>query len=134
MTLTAKQTAKKASIEGFDEVLRNLSNEIQAIQGRSIEGMLAACTFLRHNMETVSPKIPLDTGFLKASWFTETFKQGTDLGVVLGFTANYALWVHEMVDAHFKGDGTGAKFLEAALNRNHDIILEYIRSYAKIQE
>lgn len=145
MALTQKQQAKRESILGFDEVLRNLSREIQNIQGRSAEGLVRAAEWLRFDMDHVSPKIPVDTNNLRGSWFTETFHQGKDLGVVLGFTANYALWVHEMVDADFTSvrtrrgkeykprEGAGAKFMEAALNRNHDKILEIIHQYAKIQ-
>jgi len=59
--------------------------------------------------------------------------QDSDPVLILGFSANYALWVHEMVDAIFQRPGAGAKFLEAALKRNKNAILRAIADSAKIQ-
>ena len=76
--------------------------------------------------------------------------------VTLGFTANYAWYVHEMVGANFDGpthrvkltkkgnvtaktkkylrrSGAETKFFEASLNRNKHKILEVIRKEAKIR-
>jgi hypothetical protein len=53
--------------------------------------------------------------------------------VVLGFSANYAMFVHEMVGANFGREGSGAKFLEASLKRNKDKILKAIQGGAKIR-
>jgi hypothetical protein len=36
--------------------------------------------------------------------------------VIAGFSANYAAYVHEMIDANFQRPGAGAKFFESALN------------------
>lgn len=53
--------------------------------------------------------------------------------VVLGFSAYYAWYVHEMVGAHFKRPGAGAKFLEAAIKRNADKIIAVIQEEARIK-
>ena len=60
--------------------------------------------------------------------------------VIMGFSANYAVFVHEMVGATFrqpkKGAArapTGAKFFEEALNRNEKLMLQTIRDYAYIR-
>jgi hypothetical protein len=50
----------------------------------------------------------------------------------LGFTANYAWYVHENVGANFKRPEAGAKFFEAALKRNTDKILDIIKKEAKV--
>lgn len=43
--------------------------------------------------------------------------------LVMGFSANYAFFVHEMIEAEFKRPGSGAKFLEAALrNKQQEIV------------
>ena len=52
--------------------------------------------------------------------------------VIMGFSANYAIFVHENVGANFKRPGSGAKFLEAALKRNEKNILETVAKSAKI--
>lgn len=63
--------------------------------------------------------------------------------LILGFTANYATFVHENLEARFyrpdapkgkKGrQGSGAKFLEYALQRNQQKILDIIAKEAKIK-
>lgn len=75
--------------------------------------------------------------------------------VIMGFSANYAMFVHEMVDANFTGDqskikrtkggkatqstkkytrrvGAGSKFLQSALFNNQREILSIIARNAKI--
>lgn len=54
-------------------------------------------------------------------------------GVILGFSANYAFLVHEMVGANFKRLGSGAKFLEASLKRNSNKVLTIIAEEARIK-
>lgn len=63
--------------------------------------------------------------------------------LILGFTANYSIFVHENLEAKFyrpdapKGKkgrpGSGAKFLEYALQRNQQKILDIIAKEAKIK-
>ncbi len=170
-------------IKGMDVVMANLNREIMKIKIGSYAGMLEAAILIRRDMEKTSPLIPIDTGNLRASWFTVAglsfgtgsrggttspkFK-GDDAGelamdhtkavaeykaqataltnkglltVFMGFSANYAVFVHEMVDAQFSGrggkkpgrPGSGAKFLEASLNRNAPAILKLIQKNAYIK-
>jgi len=57
----------------------------------------------------------------------------------MGFTANYAIFVHEMTDENtgkkinWKRPGSGAKFFEKALYRNKEKILQIMRDNAKIR-
>lgn len=60
--------------------------------------------------------------------------------LMMGFSANYAMWVHEMVGATFRQPKkgavkapTGAKFFEKSLKRNKALILETIRINARIK-
>jgi len=55
--------------------------------------------------------------------------------LIMGFGANYAVYVHENVGANFTGkgegdrrQGAGAKFLEASLNRNKAEVLKILRN------
>ena len=140
-------------IKGMDIVLSNYKKEMLKIKGRSMKGMIEAAMFIRRDMEEKEPKIPVDTGNLRASWFVVTIRQSVHLfGVLMGFAANYAMWVHEMVGADFtsprfrygKGKkkkywytpraGAGAKFFEAALKRNTQHILAIIRKNAIIKK
>ena len=62
---------------------------------------------------------------------------GRQFGVIMGFSANYAVFVHEMVDRgggiNWKRAGSGPKFLEAAMRRNAKKILGIIRRNATIK-
>lgn len=60
--------------------------------------------------------------------------------MVMGFSANYAVYVHEMVDANFarpkdgksRRPGAGAKFFERALQRNEKQMLQILQNHLKI--
>jgi hypothetical protein len=52
-------------------------------------------------------------------------------GVVMGFTANYAVYVHENAGANFKRPGAGAYFFESALNSNKQNAKKYIERNAR---
>lgn len=158
----------KQHLRGMNQVMKALNKEVEAIKGRSLEGLIVASIIIRRSMEDTSPKIPVDFGNLRSSWFTVTSTGAVESGgspsfegnnanelgqahsqalshaqglaeqpkvptVVFGFGANYAVKVHEEVDAQFKRPGSGAKFLEAAIKRNKKQILEIIRKYATIK-
>lgn len=53
--------------------------------------------------------------------------------LIVGFSANYAIWVHENMEAKFKRPGAGPKFLEEAVNNNKALILNAIRDNVKIK-
>lgn len=120
-------------VRGVDKVLRNLNREIKQIEGRTMKGLLRAAILVRRDMDRTEPLIPIDTGNLRASWFTDPqYMKGRPV-VRLGFSANYAWYVHEMVGANFQRPGAGAKFFEAALKRNQGKMLDVIRQEASIK-
>lgn len=121
-----------AKISGMDNVLRNLNKEIGKMEKASGRGLIKSAALLRRSMDTEAPLIPVDFGHLRGSWFTDLRHYTKGYEMRLGFTANYAWYVHENVGANFKRPGAGAKFFEAALKRNTDKILEIIRREAKV--
>jgi len=127
------------NIRGFNKVLGNLNKEIQAIKGRTMAGMIGAAAYIRADMEHTSPTVPVDTGNLRASWFVTPYETPRVKGVIMGFSASYALWVHEMVESvngnsiNWNRAGSGPKFLEAAIKRNATMILGIIQSTVKIK-
>jgi len=158
----------KVKLQGFDQVMKNLNKEIEGIKNRSLKGLIRAAILVRRDMEHTSPKIPIDTGNLRASFYTVTSKGRITSGgtpafkgeqaktlvanhpgevnqarsliaqedrpaVALGFSAFYALFVHEMVGANFRRPGSGAKFFESALKRNHKKIVKTIREEVKLK-
>ena len=47
--------------------------------------------------------------------------------LVMGYSAHYAVYVHENVEAKFKRSGSGAKWFQEAVYRNRDKVLDVIR-------
>jgi hypothetical protein len=76
---------------------------------------------------------------LRASWFVTPYETPRVKGVIIGFSANYALFVHEMLQSqtgnsiNWNRAGSGPKFLEAAIKRNAVMILGIIQATAKIK-
>lgn len=148
----AKAVRPNSGVKGIDKIMYKLTKQIELIEGRSAMGLIESARFVREDMGRTPPLIPFDTGNLEGSWFVTSFKEGNSPAVIMGFSANYAAWVHEMVDADFtstrirygpgKGRrreytpraGAGAKFLEAAIKRNVGNILEIIRNTAQVKE
>lgn len=141
-------------LRGLDNVVANLNKEIRAIEGRSLAGMLKAAAFIRKRMDEVPPKIPIGptagqvaewkkqgyyrevgTGNLRASWFAHGLRLSIGPAVILGFSANYAAYVHEMIGGNVRWTrpGSGPKFLQAVLRRDQGQILKIIHQEAKIK-
>lgn len=120
-------------IHGLDKILRNLNKEMTKITGGTMRGLVKSAIVIRQDMEKTSPKIPIDTGNLRASYFTNPHYIDRDPAVTLGFTAFYAWFVHENIGATFKRPGAGAKFLEESLKRNAGRVIEIIRREARIK-
>lgn len=155
-------------------IMRNLERELKRIEGKGMKGMIEAAIHVRRSMDKVPPKIPIDQGNLRASWFIVTSRGGGNQykgrkpkgkvgqehpGVVsaaessivgrmpvvaMGFSANYAIYVHENLNANFAGKQTGKKkdsrrpgagprFFSAALDRNRKEIIRIIAEHAKIK-
>jgi hypothetical protein len=134
---------KEFKITGFEKVKSNLNKEIQGIKGRSMKGLIESAIIVRVSMEKTPPKIPVDTGNLRASWFTTRIRTLKGIGLIMGFSANYAAVVHERIEGAPWGDGvvgkvnwnrsgSGPKFLQAALFRNAPLILQTIQKNARV--
>jgi len=128
-----------AHVKGFDVVMRNLNAEIKAMKVRAMKGLIEATIIIRRGTETQEPKIPVDTGNLRNSWFTTTNSFQGSPYVSFGYTANYAVFVHEMVDKGGKGQidwtrkGSGPKFFSSSIVDNRDEILKAIQQNSSIK-
>lgn len=157
----------KVTLKGLDTVMKVLRTSVKDIENKTMKGLILCTIEIRRTMDKESPKIPVDTNNLRASYFTVTslgeVKEGaspnfrgdekSEMGanhssivgeqqgkasassyplVIMGFSANYAVWVHENVDANFQRPGAGAKFFESALNKNKDKILSILGKEAQL--
>ncbi len=127
-------------LRGMDAVIAKLNKEIKAIEGRTMAGLVRSAILVRRSMDEVPPLIPVDTDNLRLSW--DASKAGFVNGnpfIRLGFSANYATYVHEMLGTktggkvNWKRPGSGPKFFQAALYRNKKAILDIIREEARIK-
>lgn len=57
-----------------------------------------------------------------------------NISLIMGYTANYAIWVHEMVDAgiNWSRPGSGPRWFQMAINANRDNILKRVGSKVSI--
>jgi len=123
-------------IDGIEDVTKNINAALMEIQNRSAAGLvLAAKTVLNDADSGTSPLVPEDFGPLRSSTFTTSRKKANgDPFVRLGYNANYAAAVHEMMESpsgkpiNWTRPGSGPKFLEASLKRNEQKILEIIKT------
>jgi hypothetical protein len=132
-------TYLRDTIKSFDKVKAKLAEEISAIENRSMAGLIEAAAFIRVDMERTPPLVPVDMGHLRGSWFTSPLKFSKGPVLIIGFSAGYAVFVHEMLDSSraqkvkWNRPGSGPKFFEYALNRNHEEILKIVADNAKIK-
>lgn len=60
----------KVKLKGMEKVMRNLQKEIKQIEGFTMKGLIRSVIIIRRDMDKTSPLIPVDTGNLRASFFS----------------------------------------------------------------
>lgn len=116
-------------ITGTARVLRNFNREVRAIKMRGAAGMVKAALIVKRRSMQLTP---VDTGNLKGSAYTAISASLIKNPVAeIGYTASYALYVHEMDKVH--KPPTQWKFLETALKEKEREALEAIKSDAHIR-
>ena len=129
--------ARRTKVIGFDKVVNNLKREVRGIKNRSGKGLIEAAIIVQRDMDKTPPLIPVDTGNLHGSWFTQLLNLPKGKAIIMGFSANYAAFVHENMEKEgkvtWRRPGAGPKFFQASLERNHDKILEAIRSNGQVK-
>lgn len=124
---------KRLKVLGEKDVLFNLNKEIQKIEGGTKKGLRAAGIFVQGQAIEITP-VSLGGGPLSNSSFVSLGEVGGRSVVRIGYTKEYAPFVHEMPESNnFTKTGTGPKFLEKAIFRNIRQILSIIQSRARIQ-
>ena len=118
--------SKRVYFTGLKRVQANLNNEITKIKGRTKAGLWSAALVVRRRAQQLSP---VDTGNLKGSAFTNAYDTPKGPGAEIGFTASYAVFVHEVRAKHKVGQW---KFLQTALQEKATQVLEIIKKYAKV--
>jgi hypothetical protein len=101
--------ANMNQLTGLAEVLKKLKENQKRLGEGCERGLKKAGLALQRESQKL---VPVDLGNLKASAFTRHSGEGLKTVVEVGYTASYALYVHEAVGMKLKGlprTGTGAK-------------------------
>jgi len=126
-------TAASRKFAGMDRVISNLQKELNGIRIGSAHGLVEAVEFIHAETERTPPLTPVDTGNLRSSWSTMFFRKAGQSVIIFGYSANYALYVHEMIGPiNWSRPNSGAKWFQYAINRNVSRILYFIQINAKI--
>ena len=132
---------KSGKIDGRKTILKNLRREIAAIEGDILVGLKKAAVLVE---EEAVDRAPIEFGTLRDSSFTTSARLPEDRSIaVIGFTAKYAPFVHEMpmklkgqprTGKNSKGvywqDGEN-KFLEKAVVQNVRQIIDIVAKNAR---
>ncbi len=126
-------TASMRKLQGMDRVMRNLQIELDKIKIGSAAGLVEAVEFIHADTEKTPPVTPVDTGNLRSSWSTRFFRRSKQSVIIFGYSANYALYVHEMIGPiNWSRPNSGSKWLQYAIQRNVDRIFYIIAGNTKI--
>lgn len=116
---------------------RNFSKALKKAAAKITKGtheaLIKSAALVRRSMDMEYPVIPVDINNLRASYFTSTFFATQRPYIVLGFTANYATYVHEKTnkEVNWQRPGSGPLFFVTALDRNRAAIIKLLQEVAK---
>ena len=131
----------KKAVEGVQQILSAAKQITKRLEAGVARGLKIGGLFLqRKSMEIV----PVDQGNLRASSFTRASGRGFNTEVRVGYTAEYAVYVHENLDAAhgaeynakygegLRGNNQQAKFLEQPARQYAAQIGDLVREEAKV--
>lgn len=105
----------KLKVEGLSLLQRGLMT-VSRKYNKGYQAALEAA--LLRVLNTATAYCPIDTGYLRSTGFTQITGSGFNTRGYVGFSAEYAMYVHENVHHSFKAPGTSAKYLEKAIERH----------------
>lgn len=119
----------KVTFTGVKDLTRRMGAQKRTTVISASRGIIRAQLLVRNSSVKMTP---IDTGNLRSSVTTPspTISKGKVSGMI-SYTASYAAFVHENLEANFRAPGTGPKFLERALQQNRDRVLRIIRVEVK---
>lgn len=113
-------------VTGLNKVFRRLNRKIDRIKGYTEAGLTIAAMVVKSRSMELTPH---DTGNLEGSAYTSPVIKAPDgkLYVIIGYTADYALWVHE-IKKNYRGGQW--KYLVTALKNTKKRVLSILRASA----
>lgn len=135
-------SAARSAMEGLEKVLENLNKEVAAIEGRTMKGLLEGGLIVQGESQR---RVPVEYGKMRASAYTRRAKDAEG-AVEVGYSAAYAVWVHENLEQKLKGEprpsGLGKywgpngqpKFLQTALEVRADDLVKAVAKNVKVKD
>lgn len=111
-------------VTGVKNVVRNMDAATKRVGTGLHRGLVATGLFIQRESQILCP---IEYGILRNSAFTRATGEGMDTQVEVGYTAHYAVYVHENLDARH-ASGTSAKFLEIPVRRHRPEMLKLIKA------
>lgn len=113
------------SVKGLDQIQANIREEFESLKGRRAER--AASEIARRIRAVSDTMVPIDTSNLVNSGYAPIITHGgASVTATIGYTADYAKWVHNMPGklkgkprAHFGVTGAGMEFGGGSLSGNY---------------
>lgn len=126
---------------GKEEFDANISEAMQRSRDGAVKGLKLAVALVKLESQK---KTPVDTGNLRGSHKTDVQVGEKQAVGVIFLTANYAIYVHEIIDSYIR-KSTGqkinyvrksgeAKFLENAVDENKVNIHRLLHKFAKFKK
>ena len=75
-------------LTGLQTVIAKLNSEKVVLHQKSLKGLIESAMLIRKATDKEMPKVPIDTGNLRASWFTVTAKTSSKGGTFKGKDAS----------------------------------------------
>lgn len=114
-------------LTGLNVVLANLNRQVMRMERRSVGGTRKAALIVRKRAQEL---VPRDTGKLVGSAYTQVWVEPSGPVAVIGFSAEYAIFVHEIDKNYTVGQW---KYLETALKEKSREILAALRGSVRIR-
>ena len=135
-------------VTGVDALLAKLQTKSAEYENKMI-GALVQCGFLLERYS--KQRVPIQHGALRKSGSTRVEGAGWDTRVIVAYTADYAMYVHENTEAKhgeafnsayagiiaaaggsheywfLRGPGQTAKFLSGPMQEHHDEFVDIVR-------
>lgn len=127
-------------MKGLDQALKELNKRVSAIKNVTVDGLLAGGLIIQADAQR---HVPVEYGVLRQSAYTRKVRGGNSPLVEIGFTAEYAPYVHENLEMKLVGlprpSGKGVywgpqgepRFLANAVDRQMDRVVDVIAKRAE---
>lgn len=112
-------------VKGIKQVSRNVNRAIDNIQDRKVVRALTSAMIIGASQAAIYT--PIDTSYLINSQFREIVVNGTRITGRVGYTANYAAYVHDpSIPQNFRRATAQKEFLTKGFEETQDLITRTI--------